>query len=172
MRSKRLAAAAAAAAALALVPAATAGMMHPQLAAHLSGMGETGIVNLTAHSNTHRLCWKFQLHVMHPLGATVRDKHGMIVAQGVLTARGGATSHAAVVARQIGKPCVSGCEALKVDAERRVFTADGRTVKEGEEISINGTTGEVILGAVPLIEPTMSDELKTLLSWADGARRL
>ena len=79
MRSKRLATAAAAAAALALVPAATAGMLHPQLGAHLSGMGETGIVNLTAHSNTHRLCWKFQLHVMHPLGATVRDKHGMIV---------------------------------------------------------------------------------------------
>ena len=81
MRSKRLAAAAAAAAALALVPAATAGMLHPQLAAHLSGMGETGIVNLTVHSKTHRLCWKFDLHVMHPLGATVRDEHGMIVAR-------------------------------------------------------------------------------------------
>ena len=80
MRWKRSAAAAVAAAAFAVVPVATAGMMHPELGAHLSGMGETGIVNLTAHSNTHRLCWKFQLHVMHPLGATVRDKHGMIVA--------------------------------------------------------------------------------------------
>ena len=80
MRSKRLAAAAAAAAALALVPAATAGMMHPQLAAHLSGMGETGIVNLTAHAKEHRLCWKFQLHTMHVLGATIRDRHGMKVA--------------------------------------------------------------------------------------------
>src|SRR5207244_3973270 len=69
------------------------------------------------------------------------DVHGMIVAQGILTARGGATSHAAVVARQIGKPCVSGTEALKVDAETRTFTADGVTVKEGDEISINGTTG-------------------------------
>jgi hypothetical protein len=81
MRSKRLAAAAVAAAALAAVPIATAGMMHTVLGAHLSGMGETGIVNLTAHSKTHRLCWKFQLHVMHPLGATVRDRHGMRVAR-------------------------------------------------------------------------------------------
>jgi hypothetical protein len=80
MRWKRSAAAAAAAAALAMVPVATAGMMHPELGAHLSGMGETGIVNLTAHSSTHQLCWKFQLHVMHPLGATVRDKQGMTVA--------------------------------------------------------------------------------------------
>ena len=80
MRWKRSAAAAAAAAALAVVPVATAGMMHPQLGAHLSGMGETGIVNLTAHSSTHQLCWKFQLHVMHPLSATVRDKNGMTVA--------------------------------------------------------------------------------------------
>jgi pyruvate,orthophosphate dikinase len=100
------------------------------------------------------------------------DVKGMIVAQGILTARGGATSHAAVVARQIGKPCVSGCEMLKVDAEKRQFTADGKVVKEGDEISINGTTGEVILGAVPLIEPTMSDELKKLLGWADGMRKL
>jgi hypothetical protein len=81
MRSKRLAAAAVAAAALAMVPFATAGTMHLQLGAHLSGMGETGIVNLTAHPKTHRLCWKFELHVMHPLGATVRDGHGMIVAR-------------------------------------------------------------------------------------------
>ena len=81
MRSKRWVAAAVAAAALAAVPVATAGMMHPELGAHLSGMGETGIVNLTAHSKTHRLCWKFQLHTMHVLRATVRDRHGMIVAR-------------------------------------------------------------------------------------------
>jgi hypothetical protein len=80
MRWKRSAAVAVAAAALAVAPVATAGMMHPQLGAHLSGMGETGIVNLTAHSSTHQLCWKFQLHVMHPLGATIRDKGGMTVA--------------------------------------------------------------------------------------------
>jgi hypothetical protein len=81
MRSKRLAAATIAVAALAVVPIATAGMMHPELGARLSGMGETGIVNLTAHSKTHRLCWKFQLHLMHPLAATVRDRHGMRVAR-------------------------------------------------------------------------------------------
>jgi len=80
MRSKRFAAAVVGAAALAIVPVATAGTMHPELGAHLSGMGETGVVNLTAHSGTHRLCWKFQLHLMHPLAATVRDKGGMIVA--------------------------------------------------------------------------------------------
>jgi hypothetical protein len=81
MRSKRLVAAAVATAALAAVPIATAGMSQTELGARLSGMGETGIVNLTAHSKTHRLCWNFQLHVMHPLGATVRDKHGMTVAR-------------------------------------------------------------------------------------------
>jgi hypothetical protein len=79
MRSKALSAAAVAA--LAVVPFATAGMMHPELGAHLSGMGETGIVNLTAHSKTHRLCWKFELHLLHPLAATVRDKSGMSVAR-------------------------------------------------------------------------------------------
>jgi hypothetical protein len=81
MRLQRLVAAVATAAALAVVPVAAAGMMHPELGARLSGMGETGIVNLTAHSRTHQLCWKFELHVMHVLGATVRDRHGMIVAR-------------------------------------------------------------------------------------------
>jgi hypothetical protein len=81
MRLQTLVAAAVAAAALAVVPLATAGMMHPELGAHLSGMGETGVVNLTAHPKTHQLCWKFELHVMHVTGATVRDKHGMIVAR-------------------------------------------------------------------------------------------
>jgi hypothetical protein len=81
MRSKRFAAAFVAVVALAAVPVAAAGMMHPELGAHLSGMGETGIVNLTAHSKGHRLYWKFQLHLMHPLAATIRDKSGMTVAR-------------------------------------------------------------------------------------------
>ena len=80
MRWKRSVAAATVAAALTVVPLATAGMMHPQLGAHLSGMGESGVVNLTAHSKKHQLCWKFQLHTTHVLGATVRDKSGMKVA--------------------------------------------------------------------------------------------
>ena len=81
MRSRTWVATLIAAASLAAVPIATAGMMHPRLAARLSGMGERGIVNLQAHAKTHRLCWTFDLHVTHLLGATVRDKHGMIVAR-------------------------------------------------------------------------------------------
>ncbi|MHB1134991.1 MAG: pyruvate, phosphate dikinase [Chloroflexota bacterium] len=100
------------------------------------------------------------------------DVHGMLGAEGILTARGGATSHAAVVARGLGKPCVSGCEALKIDYAAGHFTANGTTVKEGDLISINGSTGEVIMGAVSMIEPEMSPELRGLLSFADGIRKL
>jgi hypothetical protein len=80
MRSKRWVVATVAAAMLAVVPVASAGMMHPTLGASLSGMGEHGVVNLQAHAKTHRLCWKFELHTMHVLGATIRDKSGMTVA--------------------------------------------------------------------------------------------
>ncbi|HLH74188.1 MAG TPA: pyruvate, phosphate dikinase, partial [Chloroflexota bacterium] len=100
------------------------------------------------------------------------DVHGMIVAQGILTARGGATSHAAVVARSIGKPCVAGTEGVKVDLDHRLFSADGVVVKEGDVISINGSTGEVIEGAVPMIEPELTGELQALLDYADSIRRL
>ena len=80
MRSKRLAAATVAALALVAIPVAAAGMMHPTLGARLSGMGEHGIVNLQAHAAKNQLCWKFELSVMHVLGATIRDAHGMAVA--------------------------------------------------------------------------------------------
>ncbi len=100
------------------------------------------------------------------------DFHGMVRAAGILTQRGGATSHAAVVARGLDKPCVAGCEGINVDLERKVFVADGRVVKEGELISIDGGTGEVISGAVPVIDPEMTGELVTLLGWADRHRRL
>jgi hypothetical protein len=80
MRSKRLAAATAVAAALVTIPVAAAGTMHPTLGARLSGMGEHGIVNLQAHAAKNQLCWKFEMSVMHVLGATVRDAHGMTVA--------------------------------------------------------------------------------------------
>ncbi|HET6314184.1 MAG TPA: pyruvate, phosphate dikinase [Chloroflexia bacterium] len=104
------------------------------------------------------------------------DVHGMIASKGVLTARGGATSHAAVVARQFGKVCVAGAEngGLHVDDEAGFFTAGGQTVREGEIISIDGTTGEVFLGAIALIEPNYEEEhdLVELLSWADDARKL
>ena len=81
MRSKGLVVACVAAAAFAAVPVAAAGMMHPELGAHLSGMGETGIVNLQSHLTTGRLCWSFELHTMHVTGATVRDATGMTVAR-------------------------------------------------------------------------------------------
>jgi len=102
------------------------------------------------------------------------DVHGMIVAQGVLTQHGGMTSHAAVVARAWGKPCVAGCEAIKVDLENGTFTADGRVVKEGDPISIDGMTGEVFAGSLTTVEPKVEDEveLSQLLAWADEVRRL
>ncbi|HIP97118.1 MAG TPA: pyruvate, phosphate dikinase, partial [Anaerolineae bacterium] len=102
------------------------------------------------------------------------DVHGMLQAKGILTQRGGATSHAAVVARGLGKPCVAGCEAIHVDAEKKIFTVDGHVVKEGDVISISGTTGEVFTGSIPTIDPDFKKEtnLITLLSWADEVRRL
>ena len=102
------------------------------------------------------------------------DVHGMLAAKGVLTARGGATSHAAVVARSMGLPCVAGAETLKIDYATRVMRAGGQTVAEGEMISIDGTTGEIFTGEMPTIEARFEDEhdLATLLGWADGVRRL
>jgi pyruvate,orthophosphate dikinase len=100
------------------------------------------------------------------------DVHGMIAAQGVLTSRGGKTSHAAVVARGMGKPCVAGAESVQVDLQRREFVAGGRTIHEGEEFTIDGSTGRVIAGKVPMIQPELSGDLEELLGWADAVRRL
>lgn len=100
------------------------------------------------------------------------DIHGMAAAQGILTSRGGLTSHAAVVARGMGKCCVAGCEAIDVDYDRKRFVVGDIVVKEGDYISLNGNTGEVILGKVPTIEPALSKEFQTLMRWADEARRL
>lgn len=103
---------------------------------------------------------------------TPDDIHGIVYAQGVLTARGGMTSHAAVVARGMGKPCVCGCESIKINSEAKEFTANGIVVKEGDIITIDGATGNVMLGEVPMIEPTLSDEFETLLAWANETKRL
>jgi pyruvate,orthophosphate dikinase len=102
------------------------------------------------------------------------DVHGMLAAKGVLTARGGATSHAAVVARSMGLPCVAGAESLKINYAKREMQAGSVTVREGEMISIDGTTGEIYAGELPTIEARFEDEhdLATLLSWADEVRRL
>jgi pyruvate,orthophosphate dikinase len=105
---------------------------------------------------------------------TPDDVHGMIAARGVLTAKGGATSHAAVVARGMGKPCVVGCEALQIDRRNRVAHIGDITLKEGDAITIDGTSGAVIIGELKLIDPPskLPEWLATFLSWADEARVL
>jgi pyruvate,orthophosphate dikinase len=100
------------------------------------------------------------------------DIHGIVPAQGVVTSRGGMTSHAAVVARGMGKPCVAGCEVLKIDLERQTLTVDGRTLKKGEILSIDGSTGEIFAGAINRLDPELGQEFRTLLSWADEERQL
>lgn len=100
------------------------------------------------------------------------DIHGMIAAQGILTSRGGMTSHAAVVARGMGKPAVVGAEMLQIDLEKELFRVNGVEVRKYDVITIDGTAGQVYLGEVPTVEPELGGELKTLLSWADEFRRL
>jgi pyruvate,orthophosphate dikinase len=100
------------------------------------------------------------------------DIHGFFASQGILTSRGGKTSHAAVVARGMGKPCVAGAEGLEVDTQiRRAFAGDA-VVKEGDVITLDGTTGNIYLGEVPMVEADFSDDLKLLLEWADETARL
>jgi pyruvate,orthophosphate dikinase len=103
---------------------------------------------------------------------TADDIHGLIGAVGVLTARGGMTSHAAVVARGMGKPCIAGCSALHVDIENRTAELGGHVLVEGDVITVDGTTGRVVLGAVPLVEPKPNDDFELVLQWADEARAL
>jgi pyruvate,orthophosphate dikinase len=100
------------------------------------------------------------------------DVHGFFAALGVLTSRGGKTSHAAVVARGLGKPCVVGCAAITIFRQSRMFAVDGHEVKQGDVITIDGSTGHVFLGAVKLIQPEIKDEVFELLSWADEFRKL
>jgi pyruvate,orthophosphate dikinase len=100
------------------------------------------------------------------------DIHGMHAAQGILTTRGGMTSHAAVVARGMGKPCVSGCGSIRVDYGRGTMTVGGRTFKAGDVITIDGALGQVLAGHMPMIEPELSGEFGTLMGWADEVRKL
>jgi len=100
------------------------------------------------------------------------DIHGMHAAEGILTTRGGMTSHAAVVARGMGKPCVSGAGSLRVDYAANTMSAGGTTLKKGEIVTIDGSTGQVLVGRVPMLEPALSDEFATLMGWADAVRQL
>jgi pyruvate, orthophosphate dikinase len=100
------------------------------------------------------------------------DIHGMHAAEGVLTTRGGMTSHAAVVARGMGKPCVSGAGAIRVDYAAETISSGGRTLKKGDVITLDGSTGEVLVGAAPMLQPEVSGEFATLMGWADAVRRM
>jgi pyruvate,orthophosphate dikinase len=100
------------------------------------------------------------------------DVHGMIASQGILTARGGKTSHAAVVARGFGTPCVVGCEEITVDTNAKRFSVNGTTIKEGDWISVDGSDGSVYAGKVELVDPEISGQFGTLMEWCDDVRRL
>jgi pyruvate,orthophosphate dikinase len=103
---------------------------------------------------------------------TPDDIHGMIAAKGILTVHGGMTSHAAVVARGMGKPCVAGCEGLSIDVKAKTATVGGHTLAEGDELTIDGGTGRVIVGPVRLVPPQINEDFQTVLGWADEIRRL
>ncbi len=103
---------------------------------------------------------------------TPDDIHGLIQSKGVLTAHGGMTSHAAVVARGMGKPCVAGCEGLEIDVATKTVTLGGHMLHEGDVITIDGGTGRVIIGEVRLVPPAINEDFETVLGWADDVRRL
>ena len=103
---------------------------------------------------------------------TPDDIHGMIAAKGILTVHGGMTSHAAVVARGMGKPCVAGCEALSIDLKTRTARVGDVELREGDELTLDGGTGRVIVGPVRLVPPLINEDFQTVLSWADDIRRL
>ena len=100
------------------------------------------------------------------------DIGGMHAAQGILTARGGMTSHAAVVARGMGKCCVAGAGSLNIDESKKLFTVDSTVVREGDFITLNGTTGQVMLGKMPLVQPELTKEFATIMKWADEERKI
>ncbi len=100
------------------------------------------------------------------------DIHGMHAARGILTTRGGMTSHAAVVARGMGRPCVAGAQSVTVDYGAQTLSSAGKTVNAGEIITLDGAAGEVFIGTIPMIEPALSGDFGTLMEWADGCRRM
>jgi pyruvate,orthophosphate dikinase len=130
-----------------------------------------GVVVLNADEAEHRSRAGEDV-ILVRLETSPEDIHGMHAARGILTARGGMTSHAAVIARGMGRPCVSGAGELTIDHDARTFSAGFTTVKAGEVITIDGSTGDVMLGRVPTIEPKLGSEFTTLMSWVDEARAL
>jgi pyruvate,orthophosphate dikinase len=119
--------------------------------------------------------WKFERDenvILVRKETSPEDIHGMHAAQGILTSTGGMTSHAAVVCRGMGKCCVAGCADIMVDAKKKTFKVGNLEIKEGEIITLNGSTGEVILGEVPMIKPEITDYFRKVLAWADQIRKL
>ena len=110
--------------------------------------------------------------VLVRLETTPEDIEGMVASQGILTVRGGMTSHAAVVARGMGTCCVSGCGDIKINEEEKTFTLGGKTIKEGDFISLDGTTGKIYLGDIKTVEATVSGNFGRIMKWADGIRTL
>lgn len=131
----------------------------------------TGRVVFSAEE-AERMAKKNEKVVLVRIETSPEDIGGMYVAQGILTARGGMTSHAAVVARGMGKCCVAGCGSLKIDYSKHLFTVDGKTIKRGDYISLDGSAGEVIAGKIPTVEPKLSGDFAKLMKWADEFRRL
>lgn len=118
------------------------------------------------------LCKEGQKVMLVRTETTPDDIHGMVASEGILTSRGGMTSHAAVVARGMGKPCICGCEAVKLNYEKGEFRVGDIVVKKGDMITIDGASGRVILGDVPTVDPELSGEFSKILDWADEFRTL
>ncbi|WP_421838698.1 pyruvate, phosphate dikinase [Novosphingobium sp.] len=131
----------------------------------------TGIVVFDADSAEHRAQMGEDV-ILVRVETSPEDIHGMHAAKGVLTARGGMTSHAAVVARGMGRPCVSGASGLSIDMATRTARMGTRDVKEGEVITLDGSNGDVMLGAVPMVEPELVGDFAVLMEWADKHRRM
>ncbi|PWR20722.1 pyruvate, phosphate dikinase [Zavarzinia compransoris] len=131
----------------------------------------SGIISFTA-DDTEKLAGEGRKVILVRAETSPEDIHGMHAAQGILTSRGGMTSHAAVVARGMGRPCVSGAGALKIDAANQTLTVLGKVLKRGDVLTIDGSTGEVMLGEVPTVQPELSGDFSTLMGWADAVRRL
>jgi len=163
-------------------PAALDQLLHPTLDAEAprqliaAGLGAspgaaTGAVAFTAEE-AEKAATEGHDVILVRAETSPEDIHGMHAARGILTARGGMTSHAAVVARGMGRPCVCGVGALKIDVAGGEMTAGAVTVKRGETITIDGATGQVFLGAVKMRQPELTGDFATLMGWADAVRRL
>ena len=163
-------------------PSALDQLLHPTLdpKAHRTLLGKglpaspgaaTGAVVFSSDEAESR-AQKGEAIILVRIETSPEDIHGMHAAQGILTTRGGMTSHAAVVARGMGRPCVAGAGGIAVDYNAQTLSAGGKTVRAGETITLDGAAGEVFIGTVAMIEPAMSDDFATLMGWADEARTM